>query len=156
MKKPRNSLPMLALFLILPFAAGAIGSFFTFDAIPSWYATLQKPFFSPPNYVFGPVWSALYLLIGISGYLAWRAKAGNAAMGAFGAQLGLNALWSVVFFGLRMPPLALVVIVLLLASIAYMAKSFHKSDKNAAYLLVPYLLWVGFAMCLNAAIVLLN
>lgn len=149
-----HSIKFLFIFLLATFAAGIIGSFFTFDAIPNYYANLNKPFFSPPNWVFGPVWTTLYVLIGISGYLAWRAKA--QVLPVFAVQLALNSLWSILFFGMRMPFLAFLEILLLFAAIAYMMKLFHKADKRAAYLLIPYLLWVGFATLLNLAIVLLN
>lgn len=106
--------------------------------------------------MFGPVWTTLYLLIGISAYLAWRAGAGRKGLIVFLAQAALNALWSILFFGLKMPLLAFIELVLLLACIAYMAKLFQKYDRLSAYMLVPYILWVSFASLLNLAIVLLN
>ncbi len=147
-------------FILLPFAAGAIGSFFTFSAIPTWYSTLVKPQFAPPNWLFGPVWSMLYLFMGISAYLIWQKGWGKkpvrAALTLFGVQLILNTLWSILFFGLRSPLYGLLCIIPLWLSIAYCIKLFHPIDKRAAYLFIPYLLWVSFATILNAAIWMLN
>lgn len=140
--------------------AGAIGSLFTFSAIPAWYATLNKPFFSPPNWLVGPAWLTLYTLMGIALYLVWakrkeNAKA-NAAIAVFGVQLALNALWSILFFGLRSPLLGLVEIIALWLAILFTILKFHAVSKKAARLLVPYILWVSFASALNFAIVVLN
>lgn len=145
--------------ILLPFAAAAIGSAATFPNISTWYATLDKPFFSPPNWLFGPVWTLLYLLMGLSLYLVWAAdyeKTKKPAFVAFGLQLVLNALWSLVFFGLHAPWAGVVVIVLLLASIVATARLFWPISKPAAYLLFPYILWVGFATLLNIAVAVLN
>jgi tryptophan-rich sensory protein len=132
---------------------GNIGTIFTLPAITTWYTTLSKPAFNPPNWVFGPVWTILYALMGIAAYLVWerrtRNKQADAALEVFGAQLALNILWSLSFFGLHSPLYGLVVIVLLLAAIALTMIRFYKISKTAAYLLVPYLLWVAFASVLN-------
>ncbi len=140
--------------------AGLIGAFFTTSAIPTWYAGLVKPSFSPPNYLFGPVWTILYTLMGISLYLVWTAKVRpnsfKAAMIVFWTQLILNALWSIIFFGLRSPIFAFIVIVMMLMMIALTIDRFQRTSKIAAYLLIPYILWVAFAAVLNLAIVLLN
>ncbi|MFA5108211.1 MAG: TspO/MBR family protein [Candidatus Micrarchaeia archaeon] len=152
----KHSIFLAILFILLSLSAGFIGSFFTFDSISTWYQTLNKPFFSPPNWVFGPVWTTLYILIGISAYLAYESKAGSPAMRIFGLQLILNALWSILFFGLKNPTLAFIELILLWISIAYMIKLFYKYDRLSAYLLIPYILWVTFAGVLNLSIALLN
>lgn len=152
----KHSVPLAIFFILLSLSAGFIGSFFTFDSISTWYQTLNKPFFSPPNWVFGPVWTTLYILIGISAYLAYKSKANNYVMKIFGLQLILNALWSILFFGFKNPALAFIELIFLWASIAYMIKLFYKYDKVSAYLLIPYILWVTFAGLLNLSIALLN
>jgi tryptophan-rich sensory protein len=138
--------------------AGIIGSIFTFSSIPTWYASLAKPSFSPPNWVFGPVWTTLYTLMGISLYLIYKSKnkLRNPAMVTFAIQLILNAIWSIVFFGLKSPLGGLIIIFLLWAYIANTLLRFYAIDKNAGYLLVPYLLWVTFASVLNYYIFALN
>lgn len=144
---------------IVSLAAGAIGSIATVANIPTWYAALEKPFFNPPNWVFGPVWTTLYVLMGVSLYLVWvtpHKKPKQQAFIAFGVQLILNTLWSLVFFGLHLPWMGVIVIVLLLASIVATIKLFWPISKTAAYLLVPYVAWVVFATFLNVAIALLN
>lgn len=139
---------------------GFIGTPFTITAIPTWYATLTKPFFAPPNWIFGPVWTLLYLLMGISFYLIWKQglkkKKIRTASIFFLAQLVLNFLWSLLFFGLRSPILGLIDIVTMWILIFITMRKFHPLSKLAFYLLVPYLLWVSFATILNTAIVLLN
>lgn len=139
---------------------GLVSTPFTLSAIPTWYAYLHKPFFSPPNWVFGPVWTLLYAMMGISAFLIWQKgtqkKKVNKALGYFFVQLFFNFLWSVLFFGLHNPLLGLLGIVLLLISIILTSVTFYKLSKAASYLLVPYLLWVSFATLLNLSIVLLN
>lgn len=139
---------------------GNVGSLFTLPALASWYPSLIKPSFNPPAWLFGPVWLALYLLMGVSLYLIWsaRTKASNhsAELLAFGVQLALNLLWSFLFFGLRSPLYGLVGIVLLWASILATIILFAKVSKPAAYLLSPYILWVSFALVLNYSIWTLN
>ena len=139
---------------------GLLGVPFTASAIPTWYAGLHKPFFAPPNWIFGPVWTLLYLLMGISLYLIWKQgldkKKVKTAVLFFLAQLTLNFIWSPIFFGLRAPMLGLVTIVAMVAVIAMTMKKFYPLSRLAFYLLVPYLLWVSFATVLNAAIVVLN
>ncbi len=150
----------LAISLVTPFIAGAIGSVFTFSEITGWYAKLSKPFFNPPNWIFGPVWTTLYILMGVSFYLVWIKKPKKnlfeKTSKIFGIQLALNALWSITFFGLHQIPLALIIIVLLYASIVAMVYYFKKTSKTAAKLQIPYLAWIAFAMLLNASILLLN
>lgn len=156
---PFVSLRKLILSLTLPFLAGAVGSFFTFEAIPTWYATLQKTPLSPPNWVFGPVWTTLYLLMGLSFYLILIKKEKRKkeiAIELFLIQLVLNALWSILFFGLQNPLFAFVEILFLWAVILLTIIYFHKISKPAAYLLYPYITWVSFAAYLNLSILVLN
>lgn len=139
---------------------GILSTPFTISAIPTWYASLNKPFFSPPNWVFGPVWTALYGLMGVSAYLIWKRglkqKKIKHAMKLFLIQLACNFVWSILFFGLRSPVLGLIDIIALLVVLGMTINSFRTISRPAAYLLVPYLLWVSFATLLNAAIVYLN
>jgi tryptophan-rich sensory protein len=147
-------------FILICNMAGIIGSVFTFDAIPGWYATLAKPDFSPPNWVFGPVWTTLYTLMGIAAYLIYRKGYGKKeikmALTVFGGQLVLNALWSILFFGLQSPMMAFICIIILLAMILWCIRLFWSISKAAALLMVPYALWVSFATVLNYSIWMLN
>lgn len=139
--------------------AGIIGAFFTSPAIPNWYAGLTKPWFNPPAWIFGPVWTALYLLMGISLYLTWigkKSKKRSCALKAFGIQLGLNSLWSIVFFGWQLPWVAFGEIIVLWLFIGLTILKQLKVSKLAAYLMLPYLVWVSFASILNLAIAWLN
>ncbi len=140
--------------IILCELAGIIGSFFTISAISNWYIYLNKPSFSPPNYLFGPVWTTLYFLMGVSLYLVWQKK--KKVPSIFWVQLFLNAIWSILFFGLKSPILGLLDIIFLLIAIVLTVKSFYKSSKAAAFLLLPYLAWVTFATVLNFSIWILN
>ena len=140
-------------------AAGGIGSVFTVHAIPTWYATLLKPSWNPPGWVFGPVWTALYLLMGVAAWLVWRAVGWPAARRAlllFAAQLVLNTAWSPIFFGLRSPGWALVDIVVLWAAVVATLGAFRRIRPVAGVLLIPYLVWVTFASALNWSIWRLN
>ena len=141
-------------------AAGAIGSMFTRQAIPTWYATLEKPAFNPPNWVFAPVWTLLYILMGVAAFLVWRRGWENRqvkiALVAFLVQLILNASWSVVFFGLESPLYGLIVIAALWVAILFTTLSFYRISRVAGVLMLPYLLWVTFAAVLNESIWLLN
>jgi tryptophan-rich sensory protein len=136
--------------------AGAIGSVFTIPAIATWYAALEKPFFTPPALVFAPVWTVLYALMGIALYLAWEKGLSREAGGLFALQLGLNVLWSVLFFGLKNPQWAGIEIVLLWLSILATILAFRKTSATAALLLVPYLAWTSLALLLNWAVWMLN
>jgi len=140
--------------------AGVLGSVFTIGSIPTWYAALSKPAFNPPSWLFGPVWTALYLLMGIALYLAYESKAGNKwrslAISAFAIQLALNLLWSIVFFGMHSLIGGMVVIAALWLSIAATMILFWRVSRTGAYLLVPYILWVSFAMALNYSLLALN
>jgi benzodiazapine receptor len=140
--------------------AGLVGSIFTTPKIHGWYAGLNKPAFTPPNWIFGPVWTALYVLMGIALFLVWRQgfteRRVKIALLVFMLQLVLNVLWSFAFFGLESPWAGLIVIAALWALIVATIASFMQSSRAAAFLLVPYLLWVSFAAVLNASIYLLN
>ena len=138
--------------------AGAIGSLFTMPAIDGWYADLIKPALNPPAWVFGPVWTTLYLLMGVSLWLVWKstAKDKSKAIWLFAIQLVLNAVWSPIFFGVQSLGNALAIIVLLWAAIVLTILLFKKISRTAACLLLPYILWVSFAAYLNYAIWALN
>lgn len=143
--------------LVVPFIAGAVGSLFTFKAIPTWYAGLNKPSFNPPNAIFGPVWTLLYILMGIALYLVIiKNKKVKPAVVFFIIQLILNSLWSIIFFGLKNPTGALMEIMVLWLAIIVTIFYFWKISRAAAYLLLPYLAWVSFASVLNYFIVILN
>lgn len=147
-------------------SAGVIGSVFTTPAIPGWYAGLLKPALNPPNWIFGPVWTVLYILMGVAVYLVWSSysktgeekekKGIKVAIGLFVFQLFLNAAWSVVFFGFQNLELALFNIILLWIAIILVMFVFFKISRLAAYLLIPYILWVSFAIYLNYSIWVLN
>ncbi|MBN2477813.1 tryptophan-rich sensory protein [Candidatus Micrarchaeota archaeon] len=152
-------IPKLILSIFVCHLAGIFGSIFTVSSIPTWYSTLARPEFSPPNWVFAPVWLSLYTLMGVSLYLVLEAKKSKfrkTALSFFGIQLLLNAVWSYLFFGLQNPFYALVEIVFLWAFILFTAYYFYKISKKSAYLLIPYLLWVSFAAILNYFIFILN
>ena len=140
--------------------AGFVGSLFTTPSIPTWYAALRKPSFNPPNSVFGPVWTTLFLLMGISAYLIWRKGVHDRyvriALLIFIVQLLLNVLWSFLFFGLHNPSSAFVEIIILWLAILATLIAFIKISKPAGILLLPYILWVSFAAVLNFSLWKLN
>lgn len=148
----------LILSLILPQLAGAIGALFTVKAIPTWYTTLNKPSFSPPNWIFGPVWLTLYLLMGVALYLNWVKKTKQAKFNVrlFFIHLFFNAIWSPVFFGAKNLFLALYIILIIWLMILVMIYNFWKVSKTSSLLLIPYLLWVSFATVLNFFVWRLN
>ncbi|MBS3818024.1 tryptophan-rich sensory protein [bacterium] len=147
-------------FILLSQLAGLIGSLFTAPSVDTWYTTLQKPSFTPPGWLFAPVWTTLYILMGISAFIVWRKGWKNPlvkwALGIFLFQLILNALWSVLFFGLKQPLIAFGEIVLLWLAVGVMIFNFHKVSRWAAYLQFPYILWVTFAALLNGFLWILN
>lgn len=145
-------------FVALSLLAGFLGSFATMPAIDGWYSTLTRPSWTPPNEVFGPVWTTLYVLMGIAAGLVWSSRMlGRVfAIWLFVAHLVVNTLWSIVFFGLQEPGAALIIIAVLWLVIVAMMRVFSRFSRVAAYLLVPYLLWVTYASTLNAGIVFLN
>ncbi len=143
----------------LCFAVAGLGAAATSTSVNGWYQTLVKPSWNPPDWIFGPVWTALYLLMGVSAWLVWRHQGWPAARPAllwFGVQLLLNLLWSVVFFGMQRPGLACIEMVLLWFSIVATCRTFRARSSNAAILLVPYLAWTSFAAVLNFAIWRMN
>ena len=146
--------------IVLCQMAGVIGAVFTSSAVPTWYAALRKPPFTPPGWVFSPVWITLYLLMGFSAFLVWNKGWGDSrvriALSLFVVQLVLNALWSLMFFGLRSPLAGLVDIVALWVFILLTTIYFFKVSYTAGALLMPYILWVSFAAILNFSIWRLN
>jgi tryptophan-rich sensory protein len=158
--KPVNIIK-LVVSCAVPFLVGLMGSLFTTaDTLGNWYADLNKPFFNPPNWIFGPVWTTLYIMMGISAYLVWQkdinSKAVRIVLACFIVQLFLNAIWTPLFFGLHSPLLGLIDIVLLLNAIIVTIFAFFQISRIAALLLIPYLAWVSFATVLNASLYLLN
>lgn len=148
----------LAISVVVCFAAAGFGSLFTAPAIGGWYAGINKPSWTPPNWLFGPVWSALYLMMAVAAWLVWRETGltRGAALKLFAAQLLLNALWSYLFFGLKRPGFAFAEIVLLWVAILATTLAFRRVTPAAAWLMVPYFLWVTFAAALNFQIWRLN
>jgi benzodiazapine receptor len=150
----------LVVCLALTFSAALLGSLFTRNAIADWYANLNKPSFTPPGWLFGPVWTALYVLMAVSAAIVWDKGLDKAAvriaLAVFLVQLILNGLWTPLFFGLKMPLLALVEILLLWVAIGLTILAFARVSLVAAVLLLPYILWTSFAAVLNLSIWLLN
>ncbi|MBI2542979.1 MAG: tryptophan-rich sensory protein [Candidatus Aenigmarchaeota archaeon] len=148
----------LAISILICLGVGFLGSVFTTPSIDTWYAALNKPSFSPPNWMFAPVWTILFIMMGVSLYLVWdiRKKNTKKALYLFGVQLSLNLLWSLLFFGLRNPLLASAEIIILWVVILLTIMEFRKFSKTAAYLLIPYIIWVSFAAVLNFTIVFIN
>ena len=140
--------------------AGAIGSLFTSPAISTWYSTIQKPSFNPPNWIFAPVWILLFLLMGISLYLIWSKgfynKETKIAIFIFFVQLILNILWSIIFFALQSPLYAFIEIIILWFMILLTIITFYRVSKITVYLLLPYIIWVSFALVLNFSILIIN
>ncbi len=149
-----------AAWILLSELAGVIGGLATAPAIPTWYAALAKPAWTPPGRLFGPVWIALYALMGIAAARVWirhrRTSAGKRSLALFGAQLALNAEWPVLFFGLKAIGAALVAIVILWATILALVLWWRRLERASALLLLPYLAWVAFAAALNFTIWRLN
>lgn len=152
---------ILALVLLvgLCLGVGGLGGAVTAESVTTWYATLNKPSFNPPNWIFGPVWTALYILMGVAAWRVWRSADRDTARGplaVFALQLAVNLGWSVAFFGLRNPGLAVVVILALDLLVLATALMFRRIDRLAAWLLVPYLAWISFATLLNITIWRIN
>ncbi len=151
----------LLISIIICQLAGGIGSIFTSKSVSTWYLTINKPSFTPPNWLFAPVWIGLFLLMGISLFLVWSHLAvalqeRRRALTIFFIQLFFNILWSVMFFGLKSPLLGFIVIIVLWILILLTIIKFFKISKPAGWLLIPYILWVSFATILNLAILILN
>lgn len=157
--KTKNILT-LAGALLIPQIIGLTGALFTSASIPTWYATLTRPELAPPNWVFGPVWTLLFILMGIASFLifqkGYERRDVRIALSLYGAQLILNLLWSLLFFGAHNPGLAFAEIVVLWLVLFLTIKKFWPLSKTSAYLLVPYILWVSFAGYLNYSIWILN
>ena len=153
-----QNLTGLVLSLALAFAVSAIGGWVTAGSVSTWYPTLAKPGFNPPDWIFGPVWTALYALMAVAAWRVWRTlgTVRNRALVLYGVQLALNLLWSILFFGAHRAGWALIEITLLFAAIIATMIAFWRIDRPAGFCLLPYAAWVGFAALLNAAIWRLN
>jgi translocator protein len=149
----------LAVWLLVTFAAAGLGSWATAASLRDWYQQLARPAWTPPDWIFGPVWTALYVMMAVAAWLVWRQAGWSVArrpLGLYLVQLSLNALWSMLFFGLRSPALAAVEIVVLWLAILATLSSFWRRSTAAGLLLVPYAVWVAFAALLNFEFVRLN
>jgi translocator protein len=148
----------LIISILIPLAIGAVAGYATTQNIPNWYVYLNKPFFTPPNYLFGPVWTCLYIMMGIACYLIWRSKHifQKKALVLYSIQLMFNFSWSFVFFQFHALGFAFIIIVLMWLSILLTILQFYKIQQWAAWLLLPYLLWVSYASVLNFAVWQLN
>lgn len=155
-----KNLVRLIVSLLIPQLVGLAGAFFTSLSLSPWYESLNKPFFAPPNCVFGPVWTVLYLLMGIALYLVWSKGLENEnvkeAVSYWVIQLAFNLLWTIGFFGFQSPLLGLIVIVLLWGAVYWTIRKFYPISELAAWLMVPYLIWVSYALLLNLFIVFMN
>lgn len=159
--RPKTGRDLFGLFafIILCLAVSGIGGAITATSVDTWYQALEKPPFNPPDWVFAPVWTALYILMGIAAWRVWRLRSFDVtgkAFAVFAVQLGLNLAWSFLFFGLQRIDLALVEIVLLLCAIIANTIMFWRIDRLAGLLFVPYAAWVTYATVLNASLWLLN
>lgn len=156
----KNMFFTIAAAVVLCLGVGFLTGQATQLSVKTWYTTLEKPFFTPPNWLFAPVWTLLYVMMGVAAGRIWHRGLQNkkvkTALYFFGLQLLFNGLWSMVFFGLRNPILGMLVIVILLFLILKTVQNFRRVDRLAALLLYPYLLWVGYASLLNGRIVVLN
>lgn len=156
----RNQILSFLVAVGIPLVVGIIGSQFTQSSVNDWYTELQKPAFNPPNFVFPLAWTLLYTFMGAASWLVWKNRSlsnvSGAALVFYGIQLFFNLMWSYLFFTLKNPGLALIEIILLLILIALTTRYFFIVNRSAGWLMVPYLLWVGFATVLNAAIWWLN
>jgi tryptophan-rich sensory protein len=160
MRFQASDIVSLVVAVVIPLIVGGLGGVATASAIPTWYQGLNKPAWNPPNWVFGPVWTLLYILMGVTAWLVWRQGWDNlpvrVALAIFGAQLLLNLFWSLIFFGLRSPGWAVLEIVILWGFVLATTVQFYRLDSIAGLLLIPYQLWVTFAAVLNAAVWQLN
>lgn len=150
---------ILLVCLFTPLLIGALGAYFTYPSISSWYIYLQKPVISPPNWIFGPVWTTLYILMGISSFLVFQKginKKNSYSLKVYSLQLLLNLLWSIAFFGFRSIMGGLIVIIFLWILIFINIRVFSKINKISGYLLWPYIAWVSFASVLNLLLLILN
>lgn len=155
-----NNISKLVISIAIPVAIGATAGFFTVTGVGSWYQAINKPSWNPPGWVFGPVWTMLYIMMGVSLYLVWKSGINNhlkrTAIGLFAVQLILNFFWSFIFFDQQQPGWAFVEIIAMWVFILLTIFAFAKVNKTAAWLLVPYISWVSFATILNYTIWELN
>jgi translocator protein len=155
-----QSYPKLAAAVLFCLVAGSLGSLVTITGPGSWYSTLAKPFFTPPGWVFAPVWITLFVLMGIALYLIWESgterREVKMSLGIFGVQFFLNMIWSFLFFGLKSPILGFIDIILLWVMIVITIRAFYRVKESAAYFLIPYIAWVTLASALNGAIYFMN
>jgi len=161
MKLPSSRLlGLLVLCIAIPLIIGIIGSVFTMPEVGNWYAGLQKPSFNPPAWIFGPVWTLLYILMGISLWLVIKDGMGSRpvqqAVALFAVQLGLNLAWSIIFFGMHLIALAFIEILILFVFIVATALTFKKINPTAGWLFIPYICWTAFASVLTGTLWLLN
>lgn len=160
MRRERKTMIRIVVAVALCLLVGALSGFATQSSVDTWYSTLIKPSFNPPNWIFAPVWTVLYILMGVAAGMVWGYgyyhRWVKTALYFFGFQLLLNASWSIVFFGLKLPLPALLVLLFLLVLIVMTIRRFYIVNRTAAYLMVPYLFWVLFAGILNFKIVQLN
>jgi translocator protein len=147
---------VLAAFIALCLGAGFVASFATMQSVVEWYPTLNKPSWTPPNWLFAPVWTVLYIMMAVAAWLVWRAGNSKTALFLFFGQLLLNVAWSFLFFGAQSPLLGLINIVLMWLAIAVTIFAFAMRSRLAAFLMVPYICWVSLATALNASIYMLN
>ena len=152
----RRDLLALGGFVTLTAAVAVVGSLVTRSSVETWYPTLAKPPFTPPNWVFAPAWTMLYVAMALAAWLVWRKGRAGGALALWGVQLALNLLWSILFFGLQLPGIAFAEIVALWGAIAATITAFFLKSAAAGWLLVPYLAWVSYAALLNGSIWLMN
>lgn len=151
-----NSFIKLIISLMTTFSIGFISSIFTKNSVGSWYKTIEKSILNPPDWIFAPVWTILYFLIAVAFFLVWKKNINKKIVVIYSIQLFFNFTWSILFFYLQNPLLALINILILICFIILNIKVFYPVSRFAAYLLIPYLLWVSFATFLNFSIVILN
>jgi tryptophan-rich sensory protein len=155
-----REIPKLIISILIVFLAGAVGTVFTLKEITGWYAYLPKPSWTPPNWAFGPIWSTLYVLMGISLFLVWREglnrKDVQVAIGVFAVQLIINVVWSLVFFGTHNIFGGLVLVLLLWVAILVNIIVFYRISKPAGLILIPYIVWVSIASYLNYSVLILT
>jgi translocator protein len=155
----RSDIAKLVISIVVPLAVGFGSSLFMGNSIETWYAALNKPWFTPPNWLFAPVWTTLYILMGIALFLVWRSprnRTRDIGIALFAVQLIVNALWTIAFFGQQNILYGLLTIVPLWILVAATIYQFYKVDKRASYLLVPYIVWLSIATALNASVYVLN
>ncbi len=152
----KNKYLSLVLFLIITFAASAIGSFTTSAFKEPWYSQIILPTFNPPSWVFGPVWTTLYVFMSIAIWKAWRISKDEKLLKIYFIHLFFNAIWSIIFFGFHNIGLALINLIIILSFIILLMKIYYNINKTSFYLMIPYLIWSSYALILNTSIFLLN